>query len=560
MSNIDYVIYCRKSTDETSWNQKQSIPDQIEKCIEYARREWIQIKEKPKDFSMFETELELEREDNESEVTHRRIYLETRNLFIIKEQETGKVPWKRKKWRQLMKLIDNWKVKWLLSYSPDRQARNMLEGWELINYVDEDKVELKYTNFHFENNASWKMMLWIWFVFSKQYSDKLSEDISRGNKSKVSSWKAIWRHKPGYIINEQGFHEPHPKFFPIIQEAFEMKLNWEVEPKIKAFINANWYRRTMEKTWEEKEIWKNWLNKMFQDEFYYWMFINWDTITDLRESNSYYKAIISEEQYQILQDRYYKNPTVIKKSITKDIYEDIKVFDVDFIITEDNYGFTFSLPNKKRYLNKIEKAGNEWTKLELKDVVKPNQIIYRCANKESKFYNLSVTIEDIDKAILNLLKGFKVWKKEFDEYLEFTNSRLSWIIQTTKEKIASKNLEIWRLKSEKERYIRDNMKVAIDEEEKRIYNKTKDEYDSKVKLLRKEIENLDEWERNDIVELEIFIDVLNNAYNYYKRASYVQKRKISKILFLNIKIDHQKRLQIQVKPEFRTLFNPYWWS
>jgi sulfur transfer protein SufE len=45
---------------------------------------------------------------------------------------------------------------------------------------------LKYTNFHFENNASGKMMLGIWFVFSKQYSDKLSEDITRGSKNKVA--------------------------------------------------------------------------------------------------------------------------------------------------------------------------------------------------------------------------------------------------------------------------------------------------------------------------------------------------------------------------------------
>jgi hypothetical protein len=29
-------------------------------------------------------------------------------------------------------------------------------------------------------------MLGIWFVFSKQYSDKLSEDITRGNKNKVA--------------------------------------------------------------------------------------------------------------------------------------------------------------------------------------------------------------------------------------------------------------------------------------------------------------------------------------------------------------------------------------
>jgi hypothetical protein len=52
-------------------------------------------------------------------------------------------------------------------------------------------VELKYTNFHFEPNASGKMMLGIWFVFSKEYSDKLSEDVNRGNKSALSKGKAM---------------------------------------------------------------------------------------------------------------------------------------------------------------------------------------------------------------------------------------------------------------------------------------------------------------------------------------------------------------------------------
>lgn len=152
--------------------------------------------EKPKDFSDFENEYEIERENNDSDLQNRKIFLETRNLFIIKEQETWKIPGKRKKWNNLMKLIKKWKIKWLLSYSPDRQARNMVEWWEIINLVDEWKVDLKYTNFHFENNASWKMMLGIWFVFSKQYSDKLSEDIIRWNKSKIKSWKAIWKYKP----------------------------------------------------------------------------------------------------------------------------------------------------------------------------------------------------------------------------------------------------------------------------------------------------------------------------------------------------------------------------
>jgi len=36
----------------------------------------------------------------------------------------------------------------------------------------------------------------------------------------------------------------------------------------------------------------------------------------------------------------------------------------------------------------------------------------------------------------------------------------------------------------------------------------------KISLLRKEIEALDDGERNQMIELEIFIDVLNNAHNY----------------------------------------------
>lgn len=571
MTNIEYVIYCRKSTDESSDNQKQSIPDQIKACIDYAKREGLTIKKKPKDFSLFESETEIEKEDHEGDIMNHRIFKETRDLFIIKEQETAKIPGKRKKWKALIDLVNKEKINGIISYAPDRQARNMLEAGQIIDLLDQNKLKenksiwktklaVKYPNFHYEDNASWKMMLGIWFVFSKQYSDNLSDVITRWNNSKITSWKAIWKHKPGYFINDEWFHEPHPKYFPIIKEAFKMKLDGEIESKIREYINANWYRRTMQKTWEEKEIWKNWVNSMFLDEFYYWMLINWESVSDLRDTNPYYQPIITDEQHQLLKDRHSINPLVVKKTRTKDIYEDIKVFDVDFIFTEDNYWLTFSLPNKKRYTNKIEKANLEWKIIEFKDVVKPNQIIYRCANKESKYYNLSVTLEEIDNAILKLLKTFKIWEKEFEEYVKFTHTKLDDIEKTSKEKIASKNLEIGRLKSEKTKYIKNNMSYKKDSEENEIYENTKIEFDKKINLLRKEIEALDEWERNEIVELEIFVDVLNNAYKYYKHANYVQKRKIAKILFLNMKINHEKRLQIQVKPEFETLFNPSWWS
>jgi len=91
MNNIEYVIYCRKSTDESSGQQVQSIPDQIQKCIDYAKNNGLNIRKKPKDFE-FETEKEIWKEDNESDFVNKQIYKETRNLYIIKEQESAKVP------------------------------------------------------------------------------------------------------------------------------------------------------------------------------------------------------------------------------------------------------------------------------------------------------------------------------------------------------------------------------------------------------------------------------------------------------------------------------------
>ena len=108
---IEYVIYCRKSTEEETEKQVQSIPDQIKKCIDYAKNNWLKIKAKPEDFSNFENPQEIIKEDTDNEISNQRLYKETRNLFIIKEQKSGKIPWKRPKRRHLMKLIEQGKVK-----------------------------------------------------------------------------------------------------------------------------------------------------------------------------------------------------------------------------------------------------------------------------------------------------------------------------------------------------------------------------------------------------------------------------------------------------------------
>ena len=59
---------------------------------------------------MFETSIDVARENNDSDPMNKKIFRETRNLYIIKEQETAKVPYKRKKRRRLIKLIEDGKI------------------------------------------------------------------------------------------------------------------------------------------------------------------------------------------------------------------------------------------------------------------------------------------------------------------------------------------------------------------------------------------------------------------------------------------------------------------
>ena len=92
------------------------------------------------------------------------------------------------------------------------------------------------------------------------------------------------------------------------------------------------------------------------------------------------------------------------------------------------------------------------------------------------------------------------------------------------------------------------MGIKKDKQEQARYDKKRKEYREEIKSLRKELNQADDKERNQVLELEMFIDMLNNSQEYYQRANYVQKGKIAKLLFLNIKINSKKKLLIQPKP------------
>jgi len=88
----------------------------------------------------------------------------------------------------------------------------------------------------------------------------------------------------------------------------------------------------------------------------------------------------------------------------------------------------------------------------------------------------------------------------------------------------------------------------MDTDEERIYENTKKQYDKEIKILRDQMIDLDTEERNTIKEFEIFIKILQRAPQYFKNATYVQKRKITDLTISNIIITAEKQVIIKVLP------------
>lgn len=551
---MEYIIYVRKSTDESSGQQTQSIPDQIKKCVDYAKMNDLPIMAKPKDFE-FETEADIEKENNESDVTNVDIFQKTRGLYIVKEQQSAKTPWLRSKRNKLISMIKKGKIKGLLSYSPDRQCRNMLEGGELIDCVDNGLVDLKYTNFHFENTASGKMMLGIWFVFSKQYSDKLSEDITRGKTSAVERGKSQGKYKYGYYRDEDtGLYKPHPEYFPLMKEAFQMKLYmWASDEYIAQWLNSQWFIR--EGKLSSKSVNPKMLFRVWVDEFYYGIYIYGNSVVDMREVNPAYVPMITEDEHVILLNNYKKKSKITLLSTKKDKYADVRPLPKGLFTCPAGYAFVPYISMPSRLQAKLQKLRKTKPKAQLQDVIEPHQIRYRMANKLSKYYGLEFTFDKLDEAVYDLFKKIDISEDEYHEMVEVMADKLDSINQEHKEEYNRKLLQLNRTKAAKKEFIKTNLWHKRTGDEEKVYQSEIKRMDMDISFIEKELMAVTESERNTMIEVQVFLDVLRKAASTYKKASYVRKRSIIDLFVSNISVDKQKRLTLAVKPDLKHLFS-----
>jgi len=183
---MKYILYVRKSTEEDD-RQVLSIEAQLVELQEYAAKEKLEI------------------------------------VASFQEAKTAKEPG-RIKFAEMLSLIERGKADGIISWHPDRLARNSVDGGKIIHFVDRGLIKsLKFPTFWFEATPQGLFMLNIAFGQSKYFVDNLRENVKRGLRQKIRNgvwpgWAPV-----GYLNNPKtrGIDVDSEKA-PKVRKLFEM--------------------------------------------------------------------------------------------------------------------------------------------------------------------------------------------------------------------------------------------------------------------------------------------------------------------------------------------------
>jgi site-specific DNA recombinase len=186
---MKYFVYCRKSQEDDD-RQVRSIPSQRSELLRtFGAAPDVEIAE------------------------------------IIEEACSAKAPG-RPMFKDMLTRVQSGEAEGIISWAPDRLARNSVDGGQIIYLLDTGGLKnLKFATYTFENNPQGKFMLSIMFGQSKYYSDALSENVRRGNRTKIEQG---WRPNlaPLGYLNDPATKTivPDPVHFPLVRRMFELIL------------------------------------------------------------------------------------------------------------------------------------------------------------------------------------------------------------------------------------------------------------------------------------------------------------------------------------------------
>jgi len=435
---------------------------------------------------------------------------------VFEEARTAKIPG-RPIFNEMLKRIKRGEADGIIAWHPDRLARNSVDGGQVIYFLDLGVVkDLKFASYTFENNSQGKFMLGIMFSNSKYYSDNLSENVKRGNRTKVEKG---WRPSaaPTGYLNDKDTRTTvkDPERFPIVRLMWDLMLTGLYPPKKIHHIAMNeWGLRTRKrKRTGGGPLAVSAVYKMFANPFYAGI-IKWEG----RTYPGKHEPVITLEEFdrvqQVLNDNYRPRPKT-------------HCFTYTGLFRCGECGLSITAEEK------INRYGYRYT-------------YYRCTKKRliPKCAQRSIEVDELEKQVLEFLKEITISDKIH-----------SW---------ALKQLEKARAeRSDSAEKIQPSLEKALDAICKELENLTKlrlrdlitdDEFVSqrqRLELERLKLQQTLEKLKQTSSWLEparLFISLSNRAVCWFTEGDRETKRLVLEITGSNLLLKDKKMLIEAAKP------------
>lgn len=500
-TKLKYVLYARKSTTDES-RQLRPILDQIADCLKLAERLHIKIDEK-KD--------------------------------ICTEERSAKIFNNRPVFNQILKEIREGKYDAILSWNPDRLARNMKEAGNIIDMIDNEVIiDLKFVNHPFIRNANGLMLLGMAFVMSKQYSDALSEKVSRGVRRNFDDGKT-GQIKHGYRRTKAGFYKPDGNNFELIKKAWQMRLENEPLESIAQVVNELGYAKQL-KSGRTLKLSKQIASHMFGDSFYYGLLKQAGKAIDLRKKYKF-QPVVEESDFMVIQamgrgKRKIRNAKPFKETF----------YPLRRMITCAYCGHICSVApstgRRQRYL------------------------YFDCKNKLCPKHKLGLKRKTTRAKVIfdflsDLLKnGLGLTDRDYLKYQEWFSNGL--VVRNAKIKNQI-NINDGEIKSRR-RWIKDKsleiMKPDVNKTVKKAVEDQIDDWQGELEAMETENKILEESIMDPEagkLSLENFTNISKNAATYVKEGDPHVKDLICRLIFSNLKVEIEKVTEFRLNEPFDTL-------